>query len=173
IIALSIAGLMVGTRCLPVGAARGAIELQVLLTIGAALGLGTALEKSGATATMATWISSLAHWIGANNPYVLLALVYLMTLLLTELITNTAVAALMFPLAHHVAAVGPYDVRPFVMAIALAASCSFITPIGYQTNLMVMGPGGYRPIDYVRVGMPLTVLVMITAMLLIPVVWPF
>ena len=173
IIALSVAGLMVGTRCLPVGAARGALELQVLITIGAAMGLGTALAASTATASIATGILATADMIGGDSAYVLLALVFLITLVLTEMITNTAVAALMFPLAISVAAAGDYSPRPFVMAIALAASSSFITPIGYQTNLMVMGPGGYRSIDYVRVGLPLTILVMITAVFLIPRVWPF
>lgn len=173
IIAMTVAGLMVGTRCLPVGAARGALELQVLITIGAAMGLGKALAVSGATASIATGIRSLADMIGGDSAYVLLALVFIITLVLTEMITNTAVAALMFPLAISVAAVGGYSSRPFVMAIALAASSSFVTPIGYQTNLMVMGPGGYRPIDYVRVGLPLTILVTITALLLIPKIWPF
>lgn len=103
----------------------------------------------------------------------LLLIVYVLTLIFTELITNSAVAALMFPLAVAVATSGELNPRPFVMAIAIAASSSFITPIGYQTNLMVMGPGGYRPRDYLRAGLPLTVLVMITALTLIPMIWPF
>jgi di/tricarboxylate transporter len=75
-------------------------------------------------------------------------------------------------LAVAVAQQSGLEPKPFIMAIALAASCSFLTPIGYQTNLMVMGPGGYRPIDYFKVGLPLTVLVMITSLTLIPYVWP-
>jgi di/tricarboxylate transporter len=80
---------------------------------------------------------------------------------------------MMFPLVVALAAAGGFSPRPFVMGITLAASLSFVTPIGYQTNLMVMGPGGYRPSDYFRVGAPLTLLVTITALTLIPLVWPF
>ena len=168
-IALAIAGLMVAMRCLPVATARGAIDLQVLLTIGAAIGLGRALNNSGAAGGIAT---SLTNAVGAENGILLLIVVYILTLLFTEMITNVAVAALMVPIAIAVATPGGHDPTPFVMAIALAASTSFITPIGYQTNLMVMGPGGYRPIDYLKTGLPLSILVAITALLLIPIVWP-
>ena len=110
---------------------------------------------------------------GIENPYLLLIAVYLMTMLMTETITNNAVAALMFPIATNIAIQGGYDPRPFVIAIALAANLSFVTPIGYQTNLMVMGPGGYRPVDFLRCGIPLAIAVGITALFLIPRVWPF
>ncbi len=170
VIALAVAGLMVALRCLPVASARASIDLQVLLTIGAAIGLGHGLEKSGA----ADWVANhLTGLVGADNQYVLLIVVYVLTLVFTEMITNVAVAALMVPMAIAVATTGGYSPMPFVMAITLAASTSFITPIGYQTNLMVMGPGGYRPIDYLRTGLPLTILVAVTALLLIPEIWPF
>jgi len=80
---------------------------------------------------------------------------------------------MLFPLAVKVAWLGDYSPRPFVMAMAIAASLSFLTPVGYQTNLMVMGPGGYQMRDYLRAGAPLAALVMITALLLIPQIWPF
>lgn len=167
--AIAIAGLMVLSRCLPVSEARAAIDLQVLITIGAALGLGRSLEKSGAADALAAF---LVHSVG-NDPRLLLAVIYILALLFTELITNVAVAAMLFPFGIATASACGYSPRPFVMAIALAASLSFITPIGYQTNLMVLGPGGYQPRDYLRVGWPLAVLIAATAMVLIPIVWPF
>ncbi|MCH7726184.1 MAG: anion permease, partial [Planctomycetes bacterium] len=108
-----------------------------------------------------------------DHPYVLLIVLYLLTVILTELITNTAVAAMLFPLAIALAAAGHFNARPFIMAVTLAASLSFITPIGYQTNLMVMGPGGYRPRDYLKCGLPLALVVGVTALILIPNIWPF
>jgi di/tricarboxylate transporter len=169
IIAVMVAGLMVGARCLSAAQARRSLELQVLITIGAALGLGHALDTSGAVNNIAQLIIDTT----ANNPFLLLAVIYVLTLVMTEMITNTAVVALMFPLAIKVATLSAHSPRPFVMAIALAASSSFITPFGYQTNLMVMGPGGYRPRDYLKTGLPLTILVMATALLVIPNCWPF
>ena len=103
----------------------------------------------------------------------LLVVIYLLAVAFTEMITNNAVATILLPLAIGLAAEAQVNPRPFVMAIALAASLSFLTPIGYQTNLMVMGPGGYRPRDYLRVGTPIAFLVSTTAIILIPWVWPF
>ena len=170
IAAVAVAGLMIVGRCLPAWEARRAIDLQVLITIAAAVGLGHALTESGAAGTIARL---LVEALGNAHPYVLLIVVYLLTVLFTEMITNVAVAAMMFPLGVEVAAAGGFSPRPFVMAIAIAASLSFITPIGYQTNLMVMGPGGYQPRDYLRAGWPLAVLMAVVALGLIPRVWPF
>ena len=117
--------------------------------------------------------AALVDLVGSAHPYLLLAVLYVLAIVFTELITNVAVAAMLFPLAVAMAAASGFSPRPFVMAIALAASLSFVTPIGYQTNLMVMGPGGYKPRDYMRVGLPLTVLVSGVALLLIPRIWPF
>jgi di/tricarboxylate transporter len=167
--AIAVVGLLIVTGCLPVSDARNALDLQLLITIAAALGLGRALTQSGAASAMATMIVGRV----GDNPYMLLVVIYLMAAVFTEMISNTAVAAMLFPLAVAVAWEGSYSPRPFVMAITLAASLSFVTPIGYQTNLMVMGPGGYRPADYVRCGLPLAVIVGMTALLLIPLVWPF
>jgi di/tricarboxylate transporter len=167
--ALAVAVAMILTRCLPIAEARAAIDLQVVVVIAAALGLGRALTDSGAAGGIA---ESLVHLVG-EHPYLLLIVVYLLAMIFTEMITNVAVAAMLFPLAVAVAEAGGFNPRPFVMAIALAASLSFITPIGYQTNLMVMGPGGYRPRDYLRLGLPVACCVATTALLLLPVVWPF
>ncbi len=167
IAAITIAGLMIVTGCLKMSEARNAIDLQTLLTIAAALGLGTALESSGAASNIAeALVDSVGH------PYLLLVVIYLITVIFTEMITNNAVAAMLFPIAVSVAMAGNYNPRPYVIAVTLAASLSFITPIGYQTNLMVMGPGGYRPSDYLKCGLPLAIAVSITALVLIPLIWP-
>jgi len=170
IAALTVAGLMVGARCLPIAEARASIDLQVLVTIVAALGLGRALTESGAAKTLA---DLLITGMGSSNPYLLLVMLYVLAMIFTELISNAAVVAMLFPLAVATAAASGYSPRPFVMAITLAASLSFLTPIGYQTNLMVMGPGGYQPRDFFRVGWPLSLLTAVIAILLIPRVWPF
>ena len=166
---ITVATLMVATGCLRTAAARGALDLRVLLTIAGALGIGEALDQSGAAAMIA---ETIVHGIG-QNPYLLLIVVYLVAVLFTEMISNNAVAAMLIPLAIAVAWEGGYSPRPFIMAITLAASLSFVTPIGYQTNLMVMGPGGYHPSDYARCGAPLAVVIGITAIFLIPRVWAF
>jgi di/tricarboxylate transporter len=169
IAAITIAGVMILTRCLTVSEARNSLELNVLLTIAGALGLGLALERSGAAKGIAEFLVSMV----GERPYLLLIVVYLMALVFTETITNNAVAAMLLPIAIAVAWQGGYNPRPFIIAITLAASLSFITPIGYQTNLMVMGPGGYRPADYLRCGAPLALIVSITALAVIPQIWPF
>lgn len=166
---IGICTLMIATGCVRAADARNAIDLQVIVSIAASLCLGQALSKSGA----ADWIAEqLTAQIGPH-PYLLLVALYFIALVFTEMMSNNAVAAMLFPLAVALAAASGISPRPFVMGITLAASLSFITPIGYQTNLMVMGPGGYRPADFFRVGLPLTVLVTITALVLIPLVWPF
>ena len=102
-----------------------------------------------------------------ENPYLLLTMLYVAAIIMTELISNNAVAAMLLPLSIAIAEVGGLDPRPFILAIALAASLSFATPIGYQTNLMVMGPGGYKPLDYLRCGGPLAILIAVTALTLL------
>jgi len=176
IAAVAIVLVMIVTRCLTTSEARSAIDLQVLLTIGAALGIGEALHRSGAAAWLAASLVDGVTVLGIGpvwKPYVLLALVYLISQLFTETITNVAVAATMIPIAVGIAVAGNYDPRPFIIAVTLSASLSFVTPIGYQTNLMVMGPGGYQPRDYWRVGWPLALLMTALALFLIPLLWPF
>jgi di/tricarboxylate transporter len=170
IASLLVAALMIVTRCISATEARRSLQLDVLLAIGAALALGAALERSGAAATAAHAIVAGAEAMG---PVAVLAAVLGMTTLTTAFVTNNAAAALMFPLAVNTAYQLGVDPRPFAIGVALAASLDFATPIGYQTNLMVYGPGGYRFADFVRVGLPLNVLLWIGATLLIPLVWPF
>lgn len=165
---LAAAGMLI-TRCTGVERARQSIDWSVLLVIAAAFGIGTALESTGVAAATAHGLVDLAGGV----PWINLAAVYVGTALFTALITNNAAAVLMFPIALAVA--GDLDVSPmpFVIAVMLAASASFATPIGYQTNLMVLGPGGYRFIDFLRVGLPLNVVTGLVAILLIPLVWNF
>ncbi len=176
IAAVAIVLAMIVSRCLTTSEARSAIDLQVLLTIGAALGVGEALDRSGAAHWLAQSLVGGTTALGIEatwRPYVLLAVVYLISQLFTETITNLAVATIMIPVAVSVGVVGGYDPRPFIIAVTLSASLSFVTPIGYQTNLMVMGPGGYQPRDYWRVGWPLALLLTVTALVIIPLQWPF
>jgi di/tricarboxylate transporter len=162
------AGLMLALRCCTGSQARRSVDWQVLVVIAASLALGTALEVTGAASVLASWMIGMA----AGNPWVTLAMVYLVTMLLTEMITNNAAAVLVFSIAEAAATKLGADFRPFAFAIMMAASASFSTPIGYQTNLMVMSPGGYRFADYFKVGIPLNLLMMATAVLLIPLIWP-
>ncbi len=167
--ALLAGGGMLVTRCVPASKARRYVDLSVLVVIASSFALGAAMTKTGAAAQVAQWlllIEDLAPWAA-------LALVYLMTVLFTELITNNAAAVLMFPIAVAVAEQLGVSFMPFIIAIMFAASASFMTPLGYQTNLMVLGPGGYRFTDYLRLGAPLSLIVGITAVTLIPLVWSF
>jgi len=163
------AGLMIATRCIPISAARKSVEWQVLLAIAAAFGLGRALEVTGAAKLLAGGMIGFA----GDNPYVALAVIYFATMVCTELITNAAAAALMFPFALATANDLEVSFIPFVMAITMAASACFSTPIGYQTNLMVMGPGGYRFSDYLRAGLPMNLLLGSMAVVIISTVWGF
>jgi di/tricarboxylate transporter len=161
---------MILAGCISVAEARASLELQTLFAIAGAIALGQALLSSGAVHAIAhTAVSTLGTW----GPYAVLAGIAVLTMLFTEVVTNTAAAALMFPLGVATALDLGVDPRPFVMVVALIASASFLTPIGYQTNLMVYGPGGYRFTDFARVGVPLSLLLLVVATLLAPVVWPF
>jgi di/tricarboxylate transporter len=166
--ALAAALVMIATRCCTMIEARRSIDWSVLLVIGAALGIGAALETSTAARQIADGLLQLA----GNNPLFALAAVYVATMVCTELITNNAAALLMFPIGWETAESLQANPITFSMAVMIAASAAFSTPFGYQTNLMVFGPGGYRMGDYVRFGLPLNLIVFVTAMLIIPLVWP-
>lgn len=167
--ALVAAALMLLTRCTTPASARAGVDWTVLVVIGASIGLGSALQVSGAARDIAQAILGLA----GDHPWLVLLAVYLITSLFTEIITNNAAAVLAFPIAQAAAAQMGVSFWPFVVAIMIAASASFATPIGYQTNLMVYGPGGYRFSDYLRIGLPLNLLVAAVAVGLIPLVWRF
>lgn len=163
------AGVMIITRCINAGSARRSVDWQVLIVIAASIGIGVALNKTGAASAIAHQLVAL---VGAE-PLLALAMIYLMTVLCTELVTNNAAAVLMFPIALLTAQQLDVSMMPFIIAIMFAASCSFATPIGYQTNLMVYGPGGYRFGDYLRFGLPITFILALMALSIIPMVWPF
>jgi di/tricarboxylate transporter len=163
------AALMLLTRCIATDSARRSIDWEVLLAIAASFAVGGALEKTGAAKETAEGMIAL----GGGEPWIALAIVYGATLFATELITNNAAAALMFPIAMKTATELDVNYMPFIVAVMMAASAGFATPIGYQTNLMVYGPGGYRFGDYVKIGVPLDVLIWVVTVALAPLVWPF
>ncbi len=161
---------MVLLGCLSLEEAYGSLDARVLVLLGAILPVGTALERTGVAEALA---GGLARVAGGMGPVAALAAVYALTSLMTEVMSNNATTVLVVPLALELAASLGVDARPFLMAVAFAASASFMTPVGYQTNTLVYGPGAYRFSDYLRVGTPLNVLFWVVAVLLVPVVWPF
>ncbi len=163
------AGLMVATGCVTLAAARRSIEYPVLVGIAASFALGYALTESGAAGLLGGWLGEAAR----GDPFWALVLLYVTSVIVTELITNNAAGVVMFPIAMAIAQVTGADYMPFVVTVMVGASAGFITPIGYQTNLMVYGPGGYRWMDYVRFGTPLSIVVGIATVLIVPRVWPF
>lgn len=167
--ALVAAGLMLVTGCCSTAAGRRAVEWQVLVVIAATLGIGQGLDKSGAAAAIARVVVAAA---GAGNPHLLLAAIYLVTMVATELLSNNTAAVLMFPIALAAAHGMGLEPMPFIVAVTIAASCGFATPIGYQTNLMVYGPGGYRFADFLRFGGLLDLVVAVTAVLTVPLAFP-
>jgi di/tricarboxylate transporter len=160
---------MLVTGCCAPNRALRSVEWSVLLVIAAALGLGKALESTGAAGAIASTLINTA----GDNPYVALAVLYGVTMLLTEMITNNAAAALMFPIGLALASRLDVSLMPFAITVMMAASSSFSTPIGYQTNLMVYGPGGYKFTDFMRVGIPLNLLFWLVTITLTPLVFPF
>lgn len=152
-----------------------AIHWNILFLIFAMLGAGLAMERTGA----ATWLSQIALHLVENavtpeyRPLLMLACVYLVTTILTEILSNNAAAAVMATLAIQLAVTMDVSARPFLMAVAVAASASFATPIGYQTNTYVYGVGGYRFSDFMKIGLPLNLIVMIIALTIIPMIWSF
>lgn len=154
--AMCAAGAMIALRCCTGPQARASVDWQVLIVIGAAFGIGSAMRETGLAGTIA---DATLGWAGALGPVYLLAAVYILTVVFTQMITNNAAAILMFPIALAATEDAGLNFLPFAICIAAGASCEFMTPIGYQTNLMVMGPGGYRWIDYIRFGAPLQLIV--------------
>lgn len=149
--------------------ARKSIDVSTLVAIAASFGIGESIRLSGTDVLMAEALISS----GASNPLIALAAIYIVTTLLTEVITNNAAAALMFPFSLSLAEQLGVSPMPFCVAIMFAASASFMTPIGYQTNLMVYGPGGYRFTDYLRLGIPMQLVAGVAAWWLIPIWFPF
>jgi di/tricarboxylate transporter len=162
-------GLMVALGCCSVGQARQSVDWSLLVVIAAALGVGRAIDASG----LAQFVADELIGLAGGNPWLVLAAVYFVTMVFTELVTNNAAAVLVFPIAVASAKSLGVDMMPYMISIAIAASAGFATPFGYQTNLMVYGPGGYRFTDYLRLGVPLDFVFMIVTVALAPIVWPF
>jgi di/tricarboxylate transporter len=154
--------------------AYNAINWQIIVLIGCLIPLGIAIQSSGAAKMIGNTMVNLLRFVPDHQQATfLLAMVYLVAMILTEVSSNAATAIIMTPIALAASTNLGLDPRPFIFAICYAASASFITPIGYQTNLMVYGPGGYKFSDYIRVGLPLSITLWVMAVILIPMLWPF
>ena len=168
--ALLVALLLVASRALTIRQAREAVDLNIVILIAAAFGLGAAVDGTGLGGTIADLLLVVFEPLGLVGA---LAGVLLATMILTELISNNAAAVLLFPVATAMAAATGGDPRPFVVAVALGASLSFLTPLGYQTNMMVYGIGNYRFSDFTRLGLPLNLVSIALCLALIPIFFPF
>ena len=162
--------LMVMTRCITLDEAYGSINWQVIFLLAGVLTLGTGLEKTGAARLLG---GLMVETLGSLGPMALVSGIYLATSILTELMSNNATAALLAPIAIAAAESQGIDSRPLLMAITFAASASFMTPVGYQTNTLIYGPGQFRYADFLRVGTPLNIMFWLLATFLIPHYWPF
>ncbi|MBA4490477.1 SLC13 family permease [Paracoccus sp. S1E-3] len=171
ILVLSFIGvaIVLGTRCIDADEALSFVDGRLMALIFAMLAVGAGLENSGAVELVVSWVApylaGLPHWA-------LVLAVYLLATTLTELVTNNAVAVIVTPVAISLALSLGVDPRPLIIAVMMGASASFATPIGYQTNTLVYGPGGYRFADFIRVGLPLNLLMALTAAATIPIFWP-
>ena len=170
ILAVAGAGLMIAARCLRAHEAFGSLDPSVLLLLAGTIPLGVAMETTGLAEDV---VSRLMNVAGARGPWVLLSALYLFTSLVTNFLSNKATAVLLAPLALHLATQMGVDPRPFLLAICFAASASFATPIGYPTNLIVLGPGGYKFTDFVKIGVLMNALMWILATLFLPLLYPF
>lgn len=160
--------LMILTGSCSVNQAERSLDLTVILTIAASFALGTALQATG----VATYLSSGIVSLSQNQPWLMLLLTYMAVSILTELITNNAAAVLMLPIVLGLAQQAGLPYEPFVFAVMMAASASFATPLGYQTNLMVYGPGGYHFRDFLKVGLPMNVFIGVVTVATILLIWP-
>ena len=163
------AGIMIVLRVIGYSSSIEAIDWRILLAIAASLGLGGALQATGA----AEYIALKGFGFTSQQPYLALIITYFVTWGLTELITNNAAAVLIFPLALALSHQIGVNFAPFAFTIIMAASASFSTPMGYQTNLMVYGPGNYRYIDFLKIGIPLNLIIAALTLFLIPKIWTF
>ncbi|MEZ5973452.1 MAG: SLC13 family permease [Planctomycetota bacterium] len=171
IVFLALAGVaaMWATRCLDVRSAMRAVDRACCCCWPAPFPLGLAMQKVGLAASAA---EHLVHWVDTSRPWLLIGALYLATSLCTELLSNNATAVLLAPVALGLSTQLGIDARPLLIAITFGASASFSSPIGYQTNTLVMGPGGYRFADYLKFGLPLNLIMAALAAWWIPILWP-
>ena len=165
--------ILLGLRILTPQESYQSINWQVIILISALIPVGIVIQKTGTAQWIAGFISDVTKFFPVEwQAKALLALIYFITIFLTEISSNAATAIIMTPIALAVAQQMGFDPRSFVFAVAFAASASFITPVGYQTNLMVYGPGGYKFSDYIRVGFPLALVFWVMAIFILPILWP-
>jgi len=169
LLAILAVALVLLARCIDADEAFAMVDGRLLALIFAMLAIGAALEHTGAVSLIA---NAIAPALGQLPPFLIVWAIYLLTSVLTELVSNNAVAVVVTPIAIGLAAALGIDARPLVVAVMVAASASFATPIGYQTNMLVYGPGGYRFTDFMRVGIPLNLSVGLLASAIIPMIWP-
>ncbi|MGX9357195.1 SLC13 family permease [Roseobacteraceae bacterium S113] len=169
LLAILAVALVLITRCIDADEAFSFVDGRLLALIFSMLAIGAALEASGAVTLI---VEAVAPYLGTLPPVVIVWAIYLLTSVLTELVSNNAVAVVVTPIAIGLADTMGIDARPLVVAVMVAASASFATPIGYQTNMLVYGPGGYKFTDFMRVGIPLNLSVGMIASAVIPFIWP-
>jgi di/tricarboxylate transporter len=157
------------TRCLTAKEIYNAVDLRVILLLAGLIPLGAAMESSGAVSSL---VDIVMASLGSYGPIYGLGGIYILTMVLTAVMSNNATAVLIAPLALQVANSFGADPKPFLIAVTFAASTCFATPVGYQTNTMVYGPGGYKYIDFLKVGLPLNIIFFILAMVFLPLIWP-
>jgi di/tricarboxylate transporter len=162
------AGLMILTGCCSVSQAEKSLDITVIVTIAASFALGAALQKTGAADFIANNIIDLS----GGTPWLMLVMTYFAVSLMTETITNNAAAVLMLPIVLDMTEKAGLNNEPFVFAIMIAASASFATPLGYQTNLMVYGPGGYKFSDFLKVGLPMNIFIGAVTLCILIMGWP-
>ena len=161
---------LVFTGCLTINEIKRRFPLEIWMIVLGALTLAKALDNSGVAQLLASQLELL---LSGQSAYLALVVIFILTLVITELVTNSAAAALVFPIAYNIALALGVSPLPFVMAVAFAASGSFISPYGYQTNVMVYSAGNYKLMDIVRFGAPITLVYSVVILTLIPWAFPF
>ncbi|PPR19220.1 MAG: hypothetical protein CFH43_00309 [Proteobacteria bacterium] len=161
---------MIVTRCITASEAYDAVDFKVIVLLAGLIPLGMAMEHSGLVDLI---VDFMILYVGQYGPYVSLCVLYFMTVFLTSVMSNAATAVLLAPIGLALAEGFAVDPKPFLMAVTFAASTCFATPVGYQTNVMIYGPGGYKYIDFLKVGLPLNLIFFVISVTLIPLFWPF
>uniref|UniRef100_UPI003567C088 SLC13 family permease n=1 Tax=Salegentibacter sp. TaxID=1903072 RepID=UPI003567C088 len=160
---------MVLSGVLPIKNVYTSVDWPVIVLLGAMIPVGVALETSGGASLIASWVLELGETMPA---WAMLTIILVITMFLSDIINNAATVVLMAPIAVGVANGLGYSIDPFLMAVAVGGSCAFLTPIGHQSNTLVMGPGGYKFTDYWRMGLPLEVIIVVVGIPMIMWVWP-
>ena len=161
--------MVLATKAIDVDEAFSLINGRLISLILSMLAVGAALQNSGAVEIL---IEAILPALSIMHPFLMIWSIYLLTTILTELVSNNAVAVVVTPIAIGLAEALGFDARPFVVTVMVAASASFVTPIGYQTNMLVYGPGGYKFTDFTKVGLPLSLSIGLISSFLIPLIWP-